>query len=95
MYIIKLDSSGNLKKTLTIGGTADEAGSSIIQSKDGGYAVTGYSSSFGAGGEDVYVIKLDSGLNLKWSRTIGTPHDAYWKFYSSNNRWWLCCWWNL
>jgi hypothetical protein len=42
-----------------IGGPASEAGNSLIQTSDGGYAIAGSTKSFGAGWNDVYVVKLD------------------------------------
>jgi len=71
VYVVKLDSAGNLKWTKTIGGTGYDNGYSIIQTSDMGLAITGYTNSYGAGGNDIYVIKLDSAGNLKWTKTIG------------------------
>jgi hypothetical protein len=71
VFVIKLDSSGNLSWAKTIGGTNGDYGYSIQQTSDGGYIITGYTSSFGAGGDDVFVIKLDSSGNLSWAKTIG------------------------
>ncbi len=75
VYIIKLDSNGNLKWTKTIGGSNADGGYSIVQTYDKGLAVAGYTRSFGAGGSDVYVVKLDSLGNLKWTKTIGGIYD--------------------
>jgi hypothetical protein len=55
----------------TIGGISGDAALSIIQSSDGGYAVAGYTESFGAGYSDFYVVKLDSSGNVVWTKTIG------------------------
>jgi hypothetical protein len=71
MYVVKLDSSGNVQWTKTIGGSGWDEARSIIQSSDGGYVVAGWTSSFGAGGSDFYVVKLDSGGNVQWAKTIG------------------------
>jgi hypothetical protein len=71
IYVVKLNSSGNIQWTRTIGGGDDDMGYSIIQTTDGGYAVAGYTESFGAGSGDVYVLKLDGSGNLQWTRTIG------------------------
>jgi len=77
VFVIKLNSSGNLSWAKTIGGTSDDEGSSIQQTSDGGYVITGYTSSFGAGDWDVFVIKLDSSGNLSWARAIGgTNYDS-------------------
>jgi hypothetical protein len=71
MYVVKLDSSGNVIWTKTIGGSDWDVATSIIQSSDGGYVVAGQTSSFGAGGYDIYVAKLDSSGNVQWAKTIG------------------------
>jgi len=75
VYVVKLDANGNLQWTKTIGGENDDRGFSLIQTSDGGYAIAGYTSSFGAGQLDVYVVKLDSTGNLQWTKTIGGPGD--------------------
>jgi hypothetical protein len=73
VYVVKLDANGNLQWTKTIGGTKRDVGSSLIQTSDGGYAIAGYTKSFGVGGADVYVVKLDANGNLQWTKTIGGP----------------------
>jgi len=71
VYVVKLDANGNLQWTKTIGGPESEEGSCLIQTSDGGYAIAGYTLSFGAGWADVYVVKLDASGNLQWTKTIG------------------------
>jgi hypothetical protein len=71
VYVVKLDGSGNIEWTRTIGGGNDDRGYSIIQTTDEGYAVAGFTNSFGVGGYDVYVVKLDGSGNIEWTRTIG------------------------
>jgi hypothetical protein len=71
IYVVKLDSSGNIVWTKTIGGSLTDVAMSIIQSSDGGYVVVGYTKSFGAGDWDMYVVKLDSSGNVVWTKTIG------------------------
>jgi hypothetical protein len=75
VYVVKLDAHGNLQWTKTIGGPGEEAGFSLIQTSDSGYAIAGHTKSFGAGGADVYVVKLDANGNLQWTKTIGGPGD--------------------
>jgi hypothetical protein len=75
VYVIKLDANGNLQWTKTIGGPSDDWGFSLIQTSDGDYAIAGYTESFGAGEDDVYVVKLDANGNLQWTKTIGGPKD--------------------
>jgi hypothetical protein len=71
VYVVKLDANGNLQWTRTIGGENEDLGHSLIQTSDGGYAIAGETYSFGAGGYDVYVVKLDATGNLQWTKTIG------------------------
>jgi hypothetical protein len=75
VYVVKLDAKGNLQWTKTIGGKKEDVGVSLIQTSDGGYAIAGFTISFGAGEADVYVVKLDANGNLQWTRTIGGPGD--------------------
>jgi len=76
VYVVKLDANGNLQWTKTIGGPASDMGGSLIQTADGGYVIAGETESFGAGEDDVYVVKLDANGNLQWTKTIGGPeHD--------------------
>jgi hypothetical protein len=68
---VKLDGSGNVVWAKTIGGSNEDVVRSIIRSSDGGYVVAGYTKSFGAGGSDIYVVKLDSAGNVVWTKAIG------------------------
>ncbi len=77
VYVIKLDTNGNVEWTKTIGGSLDDWSHSIIQTTDGGYAIAGYTSSFGAGLDDVYVIKLNANGNIEWTKTIGGSGTDY------------------
>lgn len=59
LYLIKTDKNGNLEWQKTFGGTDEDWGFSVEETRDSGYVVTGYTKSFGAGWEDVYLIKIN------------------------------------
>ncbi len=60
VYLIKINSFGDVLWEKTYGGVSAEIGYSVQQTEDGGYIVVGETSSFGAGNLDVYLIKTDS-----------------------------------
>jgi len=61
------------------GGSGDEQGEAVVATLDGGYAIAGYTSSFGAGGEDVFIIKTDNSGNIQWQKTYGeSGNDNGW-----------------
>ena len=68
------------------GGTADDGGSSVLQTNDGGYLVVGYTESYGVGGRDVYLIKTDENGDILWTRTYGgSANDQASILLSSND----------
>ena len=74
--IIKQYSDGNLTWSSTIGGTESDRASSIMQTSDGGYIISGYTSSFGDGSSDAWIIKTDLNGDTLWTKTFGgTEND--------------------
>jgi hypothetical protein len=75
VWLVKTDSLGDTLWTRTYGGTEADWGQSIALTADGGYIITGYTESFGAGARDFYVIKTDSLGGERWSMTCGGTAD--------------------
>lgn len=65
----------------SLGGSGDDRAYSIQQTSDGGYIVAGYTTSNDGdvsgnhGGKDFWVVKLDSGGNIVWQKTLGGSGD--------------------
>ena len=87
--MIKTDANGDKEWDTIFGGsTADYGHSSTAdyghsrnccQTSDGGYIMSGYSYSFGAGWTDAWIVKTDSMGNMDWNKTYGGSHtDVCW-----------------
>ncbi|MEP7317498.1 MAG: T9SS type A sorting domain-containing protein [Panacibacter sp.] len=79
VYIVKLDSSGNMQWSKTFDWGRKEYGLSAVITRDKGIAVTGYCfiSFFSDTLWDAFVLKLDSKGNTLWNKTIGGSGQDY------------------
>jgi hypothetical protein len=75
IILIKTDASGNIQWAKTYGGTGWDIPLSVQQTSDGGYIVAGTTSSFGAGGGDIFLIKTNAFGNVQWAKTYGGTGD--------------------
>ena len=53
------------------GGEGADFAHSLVETSDGGYALAGYTSSFGVGGSDFLLIKIDKSGTIEWNKTYG------------------------
>jgi hypothetical protein len=60
IYLLKLDSAGELQWSKTYGGKETDNGWSVHELAEGGYIIGGFTGSFGNGGLDLYLLKINS-----------------------------------
>lgn len=83
-WLIKTDAYGSMTWNKTYGGIGDDAVWSVVQTADGGYILAGYTTSFGAGGRDFWLVKTDPVGNMEWNKTYGGPNEeSAWSFVVS------------
>ena len=61
----------------TFGGSNPDICYSVQQTTDGGYILGGWTSSYGAGGYDFWLVKTDASGTEEWSRTFGGSSREY------------------
>jgi hypothetical protein len=76
-YLLKTDSTGALQWSKTYGGAGDEVAYCVHQTRDGGYILSGYSTGYGMGSYDFYVVKTDDSGNIVWNKTYGEAGSDY------------------
>lgn len=85
-YLVKTTATGNIEWTKSYGGNQTDKAHCVKPTSEGGYIVVGYTQSFGAGSDDVYLIRTDSIGNMIWSKTFGSNGaDQGYAVYETND----------
>jgi hypothetical protein len=70
-FLLRTDKDGNQRWMNYYGGAGNETTWSFDKTNDGGFIIGGYTNSFGAGGDDFYIVKTDAAGNVSWTKTYG------------------------
>lgn len=76
-FIIKLSPYGDFLWSKYYRWWNQDYASSVIQTSDAGYIISGHSNSFNIGGFDIFSLKLDQSGNIMWARTYGGFFDDF------------------
>ncbi|MFL5731423.1 MAG: hypothetical protein ACJ75J_18180, partial [Cytophagaceae bacterium] len=79
ILVVKTDDLGNVIWARTFGGGSDDEAYKVIEDLNPGvdtsYVITGYTSSFGAGGRDIIYLVLNTNGTIRTAKTFGTAGD--------------------
>ncbi len=71
-FVVRTDADGHLLWSRTYGGSDSELGASLQETDDGGLILAGTSATYGAGEDDIYVVRTDANGDTLWTRAYGT-----------------------
>ena len=76
LYLVKLEANGNGAWTKTYGGSGSDRAYALVETTDGGFALTGYNGSYGP--KNLYLVKTDQDGILGWERveTVTSGDDC-------------------
>jgi hypothetical protein len=94
--MVKTDLNGNSVWQKTFGGPVYDSPSDVIRLSSGGYAVTGFTFSWGKGQRDFWLFKIDDSGNVVWSCTQGREafEEAYYVYEVAEPEFVLVGWTN-
>lgn len=71
VYVMKINEDGDTLWFKTYGGVANERAFSIEQTSDDHYIISGFTSSQGSGGSDVWLLKVNENGDTAWTSYFG------------------------
>ncbi|MFX1504595.1 MAG: hypothetical protein ACFFDC_00630 [Promethearchaeota archaeon] len=77
MWLIKTDEEGILEWEKTYGGSQSEMGYTVVQTKNGGFLLSGYSNTYGINVNQIWLVKTNETGEIQWDQMIGSPNGMY------------------
>jgi hypothetical protein len=71
MWLVLSDENGEYEVDYRFGGPLDDVCYSMIECSTGGYALAGYTNSYGSGQYDYYIVRAGEDGTFHWNRTHG------------------------
>jgi hypothetical protein len=75
VWVLRYSSTDYLAGEITLGGTGDDRPVDVLETDDGRIVVAATTTSFGAGGTDIWIIGLDIYGTVFWQHTYGGSDD--------------------
>ncbi|MFW9779805.1 MAG: hypothetical protein ACFFE8_13200 [Candidatus Heimdallarchaeota archaeon] len=70
-WLVRVNDNGEIVWDHTYGGPKLDIARSVVQAPDGGFALVGYTGSYGEGDDDMWLIKTDETGIVEWNQTFG------------------------
>jgi hypothetical protein len=80
VMVAKVNKTGWLMWVKNIGGLNNDIGKAIVPTSDSGFVIAGYTNTYGNGGYDGYLIKVNKAGDLIWQKTYG---DTDWDMFNA------------
>lgn len=77
VYVLRLDAAGDTLWTRAYGGPGDDFGTAVCPVAGGGFLVAGWTDSYGAGSDDVYLLFLDADGDTLSTHAYGSVNQDY------------------
>jgi hypothetical protein len=91
-YLLRLDEELNCMWNKNYGGAEVEWGQSIVEDSNGNLLICGYTNSFGEGGYDILVYKVNDQGDIIWQKTYGgSDWDFGYKIIAHPTEGYLIC----
>jgi hypothetical protein len=75
VMLVRANATGDVVWTRTIGGDRDDRVTDMEMTSDGGFLIVGSTRSMGAGGDDVWLVRVNSEGDTLWTRAYGGVGD--------------------
>jgi hypothetical protein len=77
ILLTKVSSSGELVWTREFGGNGEDVANDLIADPGAGAVLAGYTTTYGAGARDIFLIKIDESGAVRWEKTYGDSENNY------------------
>src|SRR2546427_8099342 len=74
-WVFKIDATGDIVWQHAYGGSGADYAISMAKTSDNGLIVAGWTNSFGAGGNDAWLLRLDNSGGVIWQKAYGGTGD--------------------
>ncbi len=77
IIVAKLTPTYSIAWAKVLSSPGRDFGSNIVQTSDGGYAISGYTDGYGAGSNEILIAKLSPSGDLEWASSLGGTEGDY------------------